>query len=1500
MSTNVFINEIHYDNVGADSGEGIEIAGIAGTDLTGWTLVLYNGGNGAAYGTTALSGVIADQGDGFGTLAITYPANGMQNGSPDGMALVDADGNVVQFLSYEGTMTAADGPAAGMTSIDIGVAEGTATPTGYSLQLTGTGTAYEDFTWASESAATFGSFNNGQSFGSAPATMPGTLSIADASVAEGDTGTANLTFTVTRDSGSDGAVSAAWTLTLGTADADDLAAGVNYNGTVSFADGATSAVITIPVAGDTVIEGNETVSVTLSDPTGGASLGTATATGTILNDDASSATGSQIVFINEIHYDNTGADIAEGIEVAGLAGTDLTGWSLVLYNGNGGAAYGTYALSGVLSDQANGYGTASVLTPNIQNGAPDGVALVDAAGQVVQFLSYEGTMTASSGPAAGMTSTDIGVAEDPTPSAGFSLQLKGTGSVAEDFTWTAASADSFGAVNNGQSFLAATDTGHLRVDDVSVAEGDDGTSAMTFTVHRAGGSAYEAAVDWSIDLGTASADDLAPGTALTGTLTFAAGENVKTVTLPIQGDTVGEQNETLTLHLSNPVGDVVIDDADGVGTITNDDPIALSIMQIQGETHYSEYTGQTVLTSGIVTAFDNYGFWMQDALGDGNAATSDGVYVFTGAAPTVALGDGVSVRGVVSEYAGDDAGLPVTEITAPTVTVDSTGNALPDAVLIGADGILAPTSVIDDDGLSSFDPAHDGIDFWESLEGMRVTIEDAQAVGNTNSYGETWAVASNGAGATGVDARGGITISEGDNNPERVVISADSSVYAGYTPDHTIGDQLGDVTGILTYGYDTYRVLVTEDVTVQNDVALARETTTLGGDANFLSLATYNVENLDTSDNKFDILASDIVYNLNAPDVLALQEIQDADGAGSGSDLSGNVTAQGLIDAIYAASGLTYAYVEIAPETANSTGGEPNGNIRSGYLYNIDRVNYVADSAVLIAGDAYNNSRSPLVAQWEFAGQTVTTVDVHFYSRGGSDPAWGNTQPAADSGDDRRTAQAAGVKDYVSNLLADDPSLNVAILGDWNGFYWENAQTQLTDAEQGGVFTNLSSLLPDEERYSYYYEGNSQEIDHILVTGGLLENAQYDAVHINAEYDNIDRPTDHDPQVALLMLGRAPGDLALSNAAVAENLAAGTVVGTLSATDSANDSLTYALTNDAGGLFAVDAATGVITTTAVLDHEAVAAYTITGTATDTGGLSTSADFTVTVSDVNEAPIGHGDALAINEDATSANLWTQLLANDQDPDAGETLAISAVDTTATLGTVSFDAASHTLTYAADNDAFDYLATGDTATDSFSYTVTDAQGLSSTAVVTLTVTAIADGVVEYGTWRSDTLYGTAGEDKLFGGFGKDTLYGLDGHDELHGGFGADVLDGGAGNDALYSGMGNDTMTGGSGHDTFHFGWLGGKDTVTDFNVSQDSIVLEDGTWLSKSKVKDVDHDGINDLVLTLGGGTSVTLLGVSNINQVSIIGGDEDHHGGFLCDLFHPGLALGKLVDLSHGF
>jgi len=159
----IFINEIHYANNGVDVNEGIEIAGPAGTNLLNYKIVLYNGADSMVYdtgGTINLTGVIPNQLNNLGTL--WFAKTPIQNGSPDGIALINPSGVVIQFLSYDGIITAGDGPAIGLTSVDIGIIEDSSTPISYSLQLIGNGSDYSDFTWNGPILNTIGAPNTGQ------------------------------------------------------------------------------------------------------------------------------------------------------------------------------------------------------------------------------------------------------------------------------------------------------------------------------------------------------------------------------------------------------------------------------------------------------------------------------------------------------------------------------------------------------------------------------------------------------------------------------------------------------------------------------------------------------------------------------------------------------------------------------------------------------------------------------------------------------------------------------------------------------------------------------------------------------------------------------------------------------------------------------------------------------------------------------------------------------------------------------------------------------------------------------------------------------------------------------------------------------------------------------------------------------------------------------------------------------------------------------------------
>jgi DNA/RNA endonuclease G (NUC1) len=407
----VRFSEIHYDNTGTDVGEAIEISGPAGTDLTGWKIVLYNGSGGASYDTKTLSGAIPATCGTRGVIVQTYPSNGIQNGSPDGVALVNAGGTVIEFLSYEGPFAATDGPAAGTTSVDIGVSEAGTEAVGMSLQRDGSNA------WSGPKASTFGACNDADVVVVGPlATItvsPSTATIANAATQQ---------FTAAGADALGHPVTATVTWTSNTP-------------AVATID-ATTGLATAKSAGDATISA-----------TSGTIVGTATLHVT------STVTPPGNVHISELHYDNTGTDAGEAIEVFGPAGTNLTGWSIVLYDGNGGTVYNTTTLSGAIPATCGANGVIVVNYPEngIQNGSPDGIALVDASANVVEFISYEGAFAATAGPASGKTSVDIGVSEASTAPIGTSLQRdNGTG------IWSASSAATFGACNTATTVVTTS------------------------------------------------------------------------------------------------------------------------------------------------------------------------------------------------------------------------------------------------------------------------------------------------------------------------------------------------------------------------------------------------------------------------------------------------------------------------------------------------------------------------------------------------------------------------------------------------------------------------------------------------------------------------------------------------------------------------------------------------------------------------------------------------------------------------------------------------------------------------------------------------------------------------------------------------------------------------------------------------------------------------------------------------------------------------------------
>jgi uncharacterized protein len=556
----------------------------------------------------------------------------------------------------------------------------------------------------------------------------------------------------------------------------------------------------------------------------------------------------------------------------------------------------------------------------------------------------------------------------------------------------------------------------------------------------------------------------------------------------------------------------------------------VKVHDIQGDTHISPYKDMNVSNlQGIVTAkAGTNGFYIQEETPDDNPATSEGIYVYL-RNNTVKVGDKVAVSGQVKEWREDgysDAkDLLTTQITAATVDVLSSDNDLPEAVVFGTDR-TPPTEVIEDDEMSTFDPEQDGLDFYESLEGMLIEIPDATVTGPIK-YDELPVVVNTSENQLRTTA-GGVLISPEDFNPERMLIDVD-----GIDINVKTGDMLdGSVTGVVSYDYSNFKIRPTGTMPQVIDGGTSQEVTKITPEKEDLTIASYNVENFHAGvgTDKVEKIAKSIINNLKTPDIVGLVEVQDNNGPEDDGTTDASESYKALIKSIEEAGGPSYEFTEIAPED-KTDGGQPGGNIRVGFIYNPDRVEMTdkeAGDAVTAVGvdsdglthnpgridpenDAFDDSRKSLAAEFMFNGEKVIVVANHFNSKGGDGALFGAEHPVVLGSEVQRMKQAAVLNDFVQEVNEKVKDANVVVLGDLNDFEFSNPINTL----EGDVLTNLMEKLPAEERYTYIYQGNSQVLDHILVTNNLAKRTSIDSVNINADFSEEDgRASDHDPVLA--------------------------------------------------------------------------------------------------------------------------------------------------------------------------------------------------------------------------------------------------------------------------------------------------------------------------------------------------------------------------------------------------
>ncbi|MFJ5121115.1 lamin tail domain-containing protein [Kitasatospora sp. NPDC088548] len=571
------------------------------------------------------------------------------------------------------------------------------------------------------------------------------------------------------------------------------------------------------------------------------------------------------------------------------------------------------------------------------------------------------------------------------------------------------------------------------------------------------------------------------------------------------------------------------------------EPGSVRIHDIQGSTRLSTRTGATIAgVPGIVTGVRGYGskgFWIQDPNPDADPATSEGIFVYTGSAtPTVKVGDSVLVTGKVTEYYPNfnSGSQSLTQLTNPAVTVVSSGNPLPAPVVVDTrniPGTYTPQAPAGGTIESlPLQPEKYTLDFFESLEGMLVQVKDVRVIQATDKYNELWVAADK---QDQKSARGGVLYeSYAEPNVGRLMVQQQAPVSQQPFPVANVGDVLtGTTTGPLDYNAFGGYTLVAGTLGALQDNHLQREVTAPTADRE-LSIATYNVENLapGNPDAKFAELAQGVVTNLRSPDIVALEEIQDNNGATNDGTVDASETVAKFIAAIKAAGGPAYEWRSVDPEN-NKDGGEPGGNIRQVFLFNPQRVSFTdipggsATSAVDVAGkgsaasltaspgrisptdEAWANSRKPLVGQFDFRGKKVFVIANHFNSKGGDQGIDSRFQAPVRSSEVQRIKQATVEQAFVAKLLAADRNAKIVSLGDFNDYQFSPALAALT---KDRVLRDLVNELPEKEQYSYVYQGNSQVLDHILVSPEV-GYAKYDVVHINSEFAQ--QASDHDPQV---------------------------------------------------------------------------------------------------------------------------------------------------------------------------------------------------------------------------------------------------------------------------------------------------------------------------------------------------------------------------------------------------
>ena len=563
-----------------------------------------------------------------------------------------------------------------------------------------------------------------------------------------------------------------------------------------------------------------------------------------------------------------------------------------------------------------------------------------------------------------------------------------------------------------------------------------------------------------------------------------------------------------------------------------------NIGEVQGESHQSPLAGKEVIINNVVvTKIDEKGtgFYVQDKVSDNNPRTSDAVYVAS--KDKVESGDLLKVQGTVKEgymeeysvrqgqtFKKPAGSLTVTQIINATIT--KLGKAdLPKALNISE---KMPKDIVDNTP-TKYNPETEALDYWESLEGMRVEVTKPKVTG-PQYKGDIYVLPGDYKGQK-LNNIGGVNLRPGVQNTEVLPITVGNKFVA------KAKDYFNEnITGVVTYKNKTYKIDPSSVPAIQ-DGGLKREVSKIYPAEDKLTIASYNIENFsannkghdETPEEKVDKIANSFIKEVHSPDIITLIEVQDNNGGVNDGTVEGVKSGEKLAQRIKSLGGPDYKYTEIAPVDGKD-GGKPGANIRVAYLYNPKRVTLIGkekggseEAARFVNGHLEKNParidptsvhfekvRKSLAAEFEFKGERIVVIANHLKSKLGDDAIYGSNQPSVENTKAKRIEEAKILNAFIKEGLRQNPNLKFVLTGDFNDFEFSDSVKTIV----GNELVNLMAEHEQGDRYSYFYRGSNQSLDNILVSKNIKDKVVFSPVHINASFmEEHGRASDHDPVV---------------------------------------------------------------------------------------------------------------------------------------------------------------------------------------------------------------------------------------------------------------------------------------------------------------------------------------------------------------------------------------------------